>query len=850
MSLLSPKEKQKKKEWKYQAPKTKCQLSTTAIERNLVFSKTDVWATYVIPSISYEFLDTESREQLAHDMNDMLENFLTSSDKPVHAHQIVTSRPFDVLDWGNKLYSKVQGWNPEPGFAEHLFKQMQHVDAEQFSVKEVFLLIHLGKRTKDYLSSATGVSMAQQMIRWVENLATINDPLVSEKEISYWKTKEKSVAHTVTTSRTEGKRATSAQIAWIIKKNMFPGMYVPKPQDSPHASWGYGELQSLVTGVIKNERRHLEISQFDPTTGEETTGYRATLSFSRFPDVIEYPKAEPWIHSASILPFNVDIHTRFTIEPALRVRKEVSRKIKDAKDQLANASGSGQETPLEMQEQYEVATNLEYELNRQRRPWIYARHRAVIEAPTLEQLRENAQQLIEHYRSENITVVWPSTDQLSLFQESMPGDKVRDQAFHQRHVLDIIGAGMPHGSGTVGDNILVDEEGKQKGWIGQYLGYTTSRVKEIVCLSVHSAIARNNSPGLAITGAPGGGKSFSAFTMTYQMALEGVWTIYLDPKADAGPIVDLPGLRNPKKFELREGNAGLLDPFSVGSSTPEKQLLTLETVRLLTGALPHDQESALIESIQKVAHATEYEPSLNRVVDDLYTKDNKKNNIPAYNLGAKLNLIRGLPFANLCFSPQKNVNNLRPDEGLTVVTLLGLSLPTADLDESAYSYENRLAVGVMYLLTSFTRQLMLSLNKRQPKAIVIDEAWAITSTPQGAKIVPEVARMGRSHNTALILVSQNAGDLLSEGITNSISIKIAYRANVSSEVSNVLRLFDLEEGVGFEETIKKLKNGECLIKDSELRVARVQVDAWNQEMKIAFDTNPETRNNKNSGVQE
>jgi len=47
-----------------------------------------------------------------------------------------------------------------------------------------------------------------------------------------------------------------------------------------------------------------------------------------------------------------------------------------------------------------------------------------------------------------------------------------------------------------------------------------------------------------------------------------------------------------------------------------------------------------------------------------------------------------------------------------------------------------------------------------PKAIFLDEAWAVTSTPEGAKLVPEVSRMGRSRNTALILVSQNAGDLL------------------------------------------------------------------------------------------
>ncbi|GAA3408089.1 hypothetical protein GCM10018952_03970 [Streptosporangium vulgare] len=42
---------------------------------------------------------------------------------------------------------------------------------------------------------------------------------------------------------------------------------------------------------------------------------------------------------------------------------------------------------------------------------------------------------------------------------------------------------------------------------------------------------------------------------------------------------------------------------------------------------------------------------------------------------------------------------------------------------------------------------MNGLDRRTPKAIFLDEAWAITSTPEGAKLVPEVSRMGRSRNT-------------------------------------------------------------------------------------------------------
>ena len=77
------------------------------------------------------------------------------------------------------------------------------------------------------------------------------------------------------------------------------------------------------------------------------------------------------------------------------------------------------------------------------------------------------------------------------------------------------------------------------------------------------------------------------------------------------------------------------------------------------------------------------------------------------------------------------------------------------------------------------------MDRRIPKAIVLDEAWAVTSTPQGAKLIPEVSRMGRSRNTALILVSQNAGDLLNEQVTNCLSAVFAFRSTERAEVASV-----------------------------------------------------------------
>ena len=213
-----------------------------------------------------------------------------------------------------------------------------------------------------------------------------------------------------------------------------------------------------------------------------------------------------------------------------------------------------------------------------------------------------------------------------------------------------------------------------------------------------------------------------------------------------------------------------------------------------------------------------------------------------------LELISKLPFARLCFSEGSDTADgkkrdvIRSDRGLTIISLRDLDLP-ADSNLDTYTTSNRLAVGIMYLLATFTEALMGNADKSHPKAVIIDEAWAITSTPQGKNMIPRLARMGRALNTALVLVSQNAKDFL--GLTNNMSYRCAFRTKDSQELQDVLRFFDLEvNGIYSASNMKlisDLENGECLMKDPDGNISRVKIDSWNDQMKVAFDTNPETR---------
>jgi hypothetical protein len=813
------------------------ELSISHIFGNITFSKTDVYAWVKVPLVQFEYLDDESKERLAYDMDVALASLITSEEKNVECHLIVQGSPFDARSWIQNLNNKIESDRPLPYNREFLTSMYQYVANSDFRNRIVLLGVNIGKRTSYTPNKSVSPTLMESVLNIIPPI--VSDE-VSEKELEYWSVTARQITAALHNSRIHGIAADAKDIAFAVRKNFFPEMHLPSPDELAVGTgdvWTKNEIDYLADGTIENNSKYLKISQM--IDGEMVTGYRATLCFSRFPETMLFPQGDPWIHYASLLPFPTDFSLRFTIEPARKVRKEVGKKLKEIVDQAINMEGAGGNSTIEVREQIMAGEDLEYTLKKDPSPWVYGRYRITVEASTLEELKERAKQVIDHYRAMEIYVTWPTGDQLALLKEGLPNDRVRSKSYYQRHTLPGISAGIPAGTGTAGDALDISPQGKVRGWIGPYLGYTTGQTQEPVFLSMHSTIDTNNSNGLAITGSPGGGKTFCALTLTYQSVLAGAWTIFIDPKADAKNIVNLPGLTHAKVLDLRNGNAGILDPFSIGSTRAQQIDLAIETIYLFLGGLDKITEEQQVQLSLAVDRVTSLrkDPSLGMIVDYLINSDDRS----AKSLGAKLDILRKLPFAQLCFSQGENTTKLRPEDGLTILTLLGLDLPHADTSRDSFTNGNRLAVGVMYLLSSFTRELMINADKSHAKTIIIDEAWSITSTEQGKKLIKEVARMGRAHNTSLILVSQNAGDFAGDGITNSVSTRLSFRAKDPDEINNVLTFLNMEHSDSNRDTVRTLRNGECLLRDWSGRIARVQIDGWDDKMLKAFETNPRSK---------
>lgn len=378
-------------------------------------------------------------------------------------------------------------------------------------------------------------------------------------------------------------------------------------------------------------------------------------------------------------------------------------------------------------------------------------------------------------------------------------------------------------------------------WMGPYIGYTIMGPQTPVFFDPHTQIASNNPPGIYISGSPGGGKTFFSMTLAWMSAVSGKITVYLDPKADSVKLLNLKNeIGNVNIWNLADQDAepGILDPFSIEKDPGKQRLMVTSLISTFVGTLTDKQKNILAPIIRDVSN--ERKPSLNRVMALL---QQNRDYDEARALGNELRLLKDLPFSRLCFDHYEG-DSLKIGKGLTIITLLGLHTPEPDQDPSEYNTNDRLGMGIMYLVTNFIRSVMLSEDREgkfqhYPKTIIIDESWSVMATQTGRSTISEICRLGRSLNTACVLISQNADDVDKSGIQNSISTRFAFRVKTLDEGRRVRKSLDLPEDIHIEQAmVDSFQQGDCIMKDFNNNVACVHIDGYDKTVTDAFNTNP------------
>ena len=796
--------------------KGRSRLAVRYFDDRILLTDTHAWAYYRLPPVSYEFTTAEEREVLATNITVALAA-IRMPDAEIHLR--VAHRSYPAAEWATRLDATSDGG---PGWRDYLDEIYQHVWAKDFWSKEIYLGVKLGQRSMRAQLPGGFLAQFLSLYQAGERSLGLEDDAVSPAEVRRWTDHAERLGRALAASALAARHATSEEIAWLLRHTLMGASGDRPPSATRRRTWGAGEIEALFEGQVHNGRTLLRLEHM---AGES---FAAFCSFSRFPDVMPFPDGEPWLHFADSLPFPVEISSRMKLIPPAKASKDVSRRLAHARDMDAHIREAGVEAPIALAEQIAAARMLEHGIAKERLPFVYGWHRLIVTAPERDLCVRRVEAVIEHYRDLGIDVVNSTGDQFSLLRESLPGDRIRLSSYVQRQPLYTIAGGMPTATVDLGDRVA-----DGAGWTGPYIGETLGRARSIVHFDPLVAAARNRPTAIAITGEPGGGKTTLALLLIYQLALRGATVAVIDPKGDASSLVTLLRSRGRKARILSLGAAapGLLDPFSFGDDLAEKRTMATETLRLLLPRMSEERESAMIQAVGAVAGAQR--PSLGQVVGHLEQAADPASK----NLGAVLRSISEMRLARLCFAPA-GTQQVDAEGWTTVFTLGGLTLPDTAISRDDYSYEQRLSVALLYLVSQFARRLLNGMDRRVPKAIFLDEAWAITATPEGAKLVPEVSRMGRSKNTALILVSQNARDLLNEQVTNCISGVFAFRSSERTEVESVMSLLGAAPSDEHKAVLRGLGNGECIFRDLDGHIGKIGIDLASAGLQRWIDTNP------------
>lgn len=440
--------------------KQKLDLSLRAIADNIVFSKNEVWAYYRADTTGYDFLNDNSKIMLLSNISQVFANMMANKDERIDMHVLITNTPVNIDHWEDQFLQITSSWKRKPGFNKYFAEQVEYLKMREFMCRRVYIGVKLMNRHEVTVKSLSkqlenGVGAMLSFIR--EELFTpvgANDYAISKKEIKTARMMETDFYNFFHGSELLCNRATTEELALVNKRIFYPSMPTPYLDVPAKSRWGKGDICRELGVDMVCRNRWLEITQ--PILGDMSTGYRATLSFTKFPDEMNVPGGYPWIYLTQKIGSPYDISARLTLIPNKKMKKEVNNQKRDLEDEANNMSEGHHNLSLDLQQDYNQAMQLEAYTAKNDDPWLEGTFRIVITDPDLENLKQDVEIIKNGYSTAGITLTWTAGDQVDLMLETMIGDHVRDDSFKQTSNVELIGASGFNIFDKVGDDDMKD----------------------------------------------------------------------------------------------------------------------------------------------------------------------------------------------------------------------------------------------------------------------------------------------------------------------------------------------------------------------------------------------------------
>lgn len=437
-----------------------------AVIDNIVFSKNETWAYYRLATDVFDFLSSDGKIAGAYQIANAFTNIMGDRKDSLDIHLIESSVPFDIDAWAVQIQEVTKEWNRSPGFDKYLNEQVAYLKQEEYLKKVVTLGINLGKRGALDFDDINFLEMGlkgakEQLSKWWNSALSVPGEEISADEEDSARRKEAEFFRTISNGNLAGKRMTSEDILLLIKRQMYPAMPTPYLDVSHESRLGPGDMELETASAIENKYRWLKITQI--IEGEELSGYRACMSFSKFPRYMGFPNGTfPFMYFPNKLSLPFTLYARLTLKPSEVMKKEIEKKKKEQADELENVSAGATATgsvisggmPTEVAEALEDVQTMTSILAGDKAPWVEGSYRIVVETPSEEILRKYCSIVKQRYADLDINVTWTAGDQAELFMEQMPGDSTRIKSFKQITNLSFLATSGFRNSNDVGDLIF------------------------------------------------------------------------------------------------------------------------------------------------------------------------------------------------------------------------------------------------------------------------------------------------------------------------------------------------------------------------------------------------------------
>ena len=430
-----------------------------AVSDNIVFSKKEVWAYYKIATVPYDFLSATAKAGMANSTITALASVCQSAGKKIDGHILITNTPFDIGSWVQQIDKEYLRWQPEftEPYEKFITGQIKDLAQEDFQKPVVYLGIKLYNRGSFDFDSLNvfefGLKDAYETFkRSVNSMFVLDAAEISSSEEQKAKEKEEEIARILTTGWLRAEAVPAEELLLTLKRQFYPSMPSPYLEIDHGTRLGLKDIAIETGGVIENKYRYLKFSQI--VDGELYEGYRATLSFARFPSMMSMPGPHlPFLYMPASKGLPYTLNSRFTMIPHQDIKKELNKKKMETDDELENLSNSGQGAHAGVANTLNDLAELEENLEESKLPWLNGAYRVTIEMPTFEDLKNAISQLKQEYAETDTTLMWTTGDQMDLFIEEMPGANIMMSSFNQRTSLSMLGVSGFNIGGKVGDPI-------------------------------------------------------------------------------------------------------------------------------------------------------------------------------------------------------------------------------------------------------------------------------------------------------------------------------------------------------------------------------------------------------------